>query len=242
MSAANNENGRASRAEAHTRLHNDNDLFYTLSPALLVAIAKTTGYLTDPSLSEGERSALAKGAYYEFGVFKGFSLWFAQQYYRHAFKGGLQIYGFDSFEGLPSSAVDHHMNWKPGNYAESLDDVVRFLTQNGGDLETIKLFKGFFSDQLFRQIETENSLRPASVVVIDSDIYESCAEVLQFVHRHLVKNAILLFDDFNSFQSDNSHGERRALIEFESRHPGFRKQELFDFGRYGKAFRVTQVR
>ena len=77
--------------------------------------------------------------------------------------------------------------------------------------------------------------------VIDSDAYESCVEVLDFVKTFLVPGAILLFDDYNAFNKDARHGERRALQEFEQKNPAFQKEHLFDIGWHGVAFKVTAV-
>ena len=85
-------------AKDHRDLHNENNLFYTLSPALTVAIVKAFKMLD--KTCEGK-------AYYEFGLFKGFSFWFAEQISReYVGDGQFNLYGFDSFEGLPRSEVD----------------------------------------------------------------------------------------------------------------------------------------
>jgi hypothetical protein len=58
---------RRVRAEAHRILHNDNPLFYPLSPMLLIGIAKAF----DMQRLEAERgkNLLDGHAYYEFGLF-----------------------------------------------------------------------------------------------------------------------------------------------------------------------------
>jgi hypothetical protein len=66
---------------------------------------------------------------------------------------------------------------------------------------------------------------------------------LEFIKEYLVEGSILLFDDYNQLreaQDDNS-GERRALIEFEKRNPGFKKEHLFNYGWEGVAFRVVSL-
>ena len=58
---------------------------------------------------------------------------------------------------------------------------------------------------------------------------------------HIVPGSILLFDDFNAFDKDDNHGERRALKEFEIANPKFIKKHLYDFGWHGTAFMVESV-
>ena len=65
--------------------------------------------------------------------------------------------------------------------------------------------------------------------------------MLEFIKEYLVEGSILLFDDYNQLGEDNNSGERRALIEFEKRNPGFKKEHLFDYGWEGAAFRVVSL-
>jgi hypothetical protein len=65
--------------------------------------------------------------------------------------------------------------------------------------------------------------------------------VLEFVKEYLVEGTILLFDDYNQMGQDDNSGERRALLEFESRNPGFKKEYLWDYGWEGVAFRVVSL-
>jgi hypothetical protein len=131
--------------------------------------------------------------------------------------------------------------WAAGNYAASLEFVSGKLKENGSDLSRMILHKGWFSKQLFDGLRQKENFPPASICVIDSDAYESCVEVLHFVKTLLVPGAILLFDDYNAFNKDAHHGERRALEEFEQKNPTFRKEHLFDIGWHGVAFKVIAV-
>lgn len=215
--------------------HNHNRLFYTLSPALLRAIAKSFNILKDKN-----PSLLENGAYYEFGLFKGFSLHFAEISSRELCAKTFKIFGFDSFKGLPSTEIDGNPYWKAGNYQCSKEDVMTNLSQHGADLNRIVLTEGFFSEELFSAFAKEyGGVITPSIMVIDSDIYESCKTILNFFGRHLVKGSVLLFDDFHAFDRDNQHGERRALQEYKMNNPSFELTHLFDFGKYGSAFEVS---
>ncbi len=97
------------------------------------------------------------------------------------------------------------------------------------------MYKGFYSKAFFDNLTDQ--FMSISICVIDSDIYESCVDVLEFIKSYIVSGSILLFDDYNAFDKNEEHGERRALKEFEI-NPTFKKKHLFDFGWHGVAFRV----
>lgn len=215
--------------------HDGSLLFYTLSPALLVAIVKAF------NLQE-ERDLLRGYAYYEFGLFRGFSFWFAEQISREYANPDFRFYGFDSFEGMPASEVDiDPIHWAKGSYASSFESVMSKLKRHKTDFSRVKLYKGFFSKSLFDSFRKNETFLPVSICVIDSDLYESCVEVLSFIKDYLIPGSILLFDDYNVFNRDDNHGERRALREFEQGHPAFRRESIFNFGWHGEAFRVTSI-
>ena len=44
--------------------------------------------------------------YYEFGLFRGFSFWYAEQVSREYTDASFRLLGFDSFEGLPQPQLD----------------------------------------------------------------------------------------------------------------------------------------
>ncbi|MBF0504238.1 MAG: hypothetical protein HQL14_03950 [Candidatus Omnitrophica bacterium] len=220
-------------AKEHAKLHNENELFYTLSPALLIGILKAFKML-DKSC-EGQ-------AYYEFGLFKGFSFWFAEQVSKEYVGSEFTLYGFDSFEGLPQTKVDNEViQWAKGNYAASYDFVTSELLKNDADFSRIKLFKGFFQKKYFDRLKKEEKFKKAAICVIDSDIYESCVATLDFIKEYLAPGSVLLFDDYNALNKNDHHGERKALKEFEMSNPAFQKQHLFDFGGNGVAFKVIRV-
>ena len=220
---------------AHKRFHNDNALFYPTTPMLLEGILKAFNI-------QNKNNLLERHAYWEFGVFRGFSLWFAGVAARQHKPSDFYFYGFDSFMGLPESKVD---GTKPafakGHYAVSEEFTVKKLKEFGTDFTRTKLFKGFYSKELFSNLRQNNAFSPISICTIDVDIYESCVEVLDFIKDYLAVGSIVLFDDYNCFYEDNNHGERRALLEFEQKNPGFKKEHLFDFGWHGAAFRVIDL-
>ncbi len=172
------------------------------------------------------------GAYYEFGIYKGYSLYWAERVTR-SFRGqDFMFYGFDSFEGMPPSEVDQNKDWFPGAYKASLEEVEKNLVENGAVMDRIVLTKGFFSKDLFSRFD---SWKPPAVVLVDSDIYESCVEVLDFIGPRCVPGTVIVFDDFHS----SVNGETRALREFEQKNPSFRLRRLFRYEADGEVFEVV---
>ena len=75
------------------------DGFYSPSPDLLVALVKAFN-LQQAQRSHG-RDLFDGHAYYEFGLFRGFSFWFAEQISREYAPANFRLLGFDLFQGLP---------------------------------------------------------------------------------------------------------------------------------------------
>lgn len=185
-------------------------------------------------LRETSPHLLKSGAYYEFGIFRGFTLWWAEMVSRHYRGPEFRFYGFDSFEGLPESRVDNYKNWQKGDYTASLEEVSTHLARYGADVE---LVKGFFSQEVFKGFWEKHPQTPA-LVVIDSDIYESCHEVLEFFGPKFVVGTVILFDEINAFKRDPQHGEARALLEFHRKYPSFTLKEIFRYSNDGEAYEV----
>lgn len=210
-------------------LSNVNTGFFSLSPDLLVSLVKVFETHKD----------FAGGAYYEFGLFRGFSIWFAEQISRGKVPDDFPFYGFDSFQGLPQTMIDAKF-YRKGEYSAGYNLVMNNLEQFGGDLDRIKLFPGFYSKALFERFSREEAFKPVSIAVIDVDLYESCVEVLEFLKPHLRVGSMLVLDDYNDMDRSDENGERRAFREFEAR-TGMEKELVFELGRECAVFRVTKV-
>lgn len=224
------------KAERAITIANNNDLFYTMSPPLLLAIMRSFGMIAakTPAL-------LHDRAYYEFGIFKGFSLWFASQTVEFFDARNFACYGFDSFEGMGPSVVDAgNPYWRPGAYAAPMEYVIDRLRRYGA--KNVRLFKGFFTDALFRDMREKVPLLPCAVCTIDCDIYEGAIACLRFITDKLALGSFILFDDFDRFVLGNSdeHGERRALKDWLAENPSIRLDAVFRFDK-GAAFRVAAL-
>lgn len=194
---------------------------------------------------------LLKGAYYEFGVYKGdtlleswntylcFKKWAESQvnspeawrrevikeyiHYQHHF------YGFDTFEGMPANQ-EENKTFSQGSFLASLGEVEKKCLDKKME---VKLFKGMFSDI---PEEVIRDLQPAVIVNIDGDLYFSARDALEKVRGKLQQGTILLMDDYNCFSSDNSKGERRALKEFCLQYRQFQFEPWFAYQYAGQAF------
>jgi len=216
------------------------ETFYTMSPDVLVAIVKA--FNLQRQSAAGGRDLLNGHAYYEFGMYKGFSFWFAEQIAREYTDSSFRFLGFDSFQGLPQPELDVEARvFKKGDFKGAYEIVTGNLHRYKADLTRMRLYKGFYSEELFDQLREKEQFPPISICLIDADLYESCVPVLEFIKEYLVEGSILLFDDYNQIGENDNAGERRALIEFEKRNPGFKKEYLFNYGWEGVAFRVVSL-
>jgi hypothetical protein len=180
-----------------------------------------------------------RGDYYEFGVFKGHTFLQAQLSARALGMRRMRFFGFDSFQGLPPVAGVDRTPEEPfyeGQYACPLDQVKHHLTRGGADWSRTFLIEGFFKDTLNEQTRATYRMAAASVVLLDSDLYESAAAALAFLADALTDPAILIMDDWDAFNRDPSRGERLALAEFLRRHPEWSAEPWFTYPPYGQVF------
>lgn len=163
----------------------------------------------------------ALGCLIEFGVWKGDGLAQIEYLMRRDLGGGIPVYGFDSFEGMPVSGVELNDNqkivWRPGGFSDtSLEEVQKRLP-------TVKLIKAVFSDL---KPLAEYGIHRVRFARIDCDIYEGYRDSLRLLTPHLQIGTYLLFDegvaipDFRYYESLRDSGAR-AIHEWQ-RNSGFR--------------------
>ncbi len=192
----------------------------------------------------GEWGTASEGDYCEFGLFKGYSFWYAQQLANRYGFDRMRFFGFDSFVGLPDvEGVDRTRNgdFYEGQFACSKEQVARNLDTKGVDWDRTFLVEGFYEQALTERTRRELGLERISIALIDCDLYASTACVLKFLPGLIADRTILIMDDWNCFSRDENRGQRRALREFLREHPGFRAEPLFEYGVYGQVFAVRQA-
>ena len=181
-----------------------------------------------------------EGPYLEFGVGRGQTLWLAYRASR-SYHLDLQLWGFDSFEGLPASSSDidnSHPNWLPGNYANSQDSVRRNLAGLGVDLDAITFVPGFYSESVGpdRRAELPDH---ASFVYIDCDMYESTVDALDYVGDIARHGMVVGFDDWFCWSPTQQAGEQVALEEFRAKRPDLHFHPFHPIGWHGTSFYLT---
>ncbi|OHA58418.1 MAG: hypothetical protein A2571_01400 [Candidatus Vogelbacteria bacterium RIFOXYD1_FULL_44_32] len=204
-------------------------------------------YTPTPDTARGLKQAFKQtqslaGDYYEFGLFEGYS------FYR-AIKLGktwgqtAHYFGFDSFEGLPDvTGIDAGWRFKRGQYRSSLEEVTANLKSKNCLADNVYLIKGFYNESLKNKAKLNHlPLGPAKVVLIDSDLYESARDVLNFIYPYLQPGTAILFDDWNCFEADEQKGERRAWREFLALHPEIDTELTGYFGWGGAIFKVKKI-
>ncbi len=182
-----------------------------------------------------------QGDYLEFGLFKGYSFWKAQQIagQKSGYFENMRFFGFDSFQGLPEiQGIDKTPNdsFYEGQFCCDKPSVARNLDQKGVDWNRTFLIEGFFSHSLTEDTKQRYHISTVAVALIDCDIYASTAQVLSFLEGILMDNSILIFDDWDCFKKDDNRGQRRAFREFLDRNQSYRAEPLGSYGNYGKLF------
>ena len=157
------------------------------------------------------------------------------------------IYGFDSWEGLPVDQ-EQHPRWSEGlfgtnhsyhptiakNKVVGPEDVYDFFKTV--ELPEPTLIKGFYDN-----IQLPTSIKQIALCHIDCDLYESTIQVLELIKPKLVVGSLLLFDDWFHYKGDPTKGEQRALNEFLQKYPKIQMTEFLRYGTFCKAFVVVFI-
>lgn len=135
------------------------------------------------------------GLWLEFGVGSGHTLNLICEYRLQG-----TVYGFDSFEGLPS-------DWRPefpkGAFKQpSLPQVKSNAT----------LIKGLFEDTIPQFIAAQTQ-QYISLLHIDCDLYSSTKTVFSYLGARLTKGSIIVFDELIGYPGFEEH-ELKAFYEF----------------------------
>ncbi|MEJ0022486.1 MAG: TylF/MycF/NovP-related O-methyltransferase [Alphaproteobacteria bacterium] len=185
------------------------------------------------------------GDYLEFGVFNGTSMMTMYDVLEEAGVGG-RLIGFDSFEGLPpEAATPENKGWRPGCFACEMETTRARLTEAGIDEKRAILVRGWLKDTLTAETVDALTLRHASVIMIDVDIYTATAEALAFCAPLIGSEAIVIFDDWHYSNADEGEGQKKAFDQFLAAHPEFKAEP---FGAYtdgehpsAELFRVIRI-
>jgi len=135
------------------------------------------------------------GLIIEFGIYKGETISFIANLLQNK-----QIYGFDSFEGLPET---WRYNFYKGTF--KLDNLPKIK-------ENVVLVKGWFEKTLPEFIEKHRNI-PASFIHIDCDLYSSTKTIFNYLKNNIVAGTVIVFDEFFNYIGWEE-GEFKAFNEF----------------------------
>ena len=135
------------------------------------------------------------GLIVEFGVADGYSI-------NHIAKRVNQtVYGFDSFEGLPSDWPGASLQKGHFNRNGKLPEVEPNVTLIAGEFnQTINLFKS-------------KNAQAIRLMHIDSDLYSSCKAIFDKLDKQIVCGTLIIFDEYLGFPGWE-FGEFLAFKEF----------------------------
>jgi hypothetical protein len=141
------------------------------------------------------------GMWLEFGVYSGGSINRIARY-NHG-----DVYGFDSFEGLPEAWIGRVESWG-GTYGKGTFSL-------GGSLPSVsnnvKLFKGWFKDSLPKFLADHPG--PIAFIHVDSDIYSSARDIFALLKDRICDGCIIVFDELIGYSCFEEH-EWKAWWEF----------------------------
>lgn len=130
----------------------------------------------------------------------------------------MKFFAFDSFEGLPEiKGIDKESSWKKGQYAYTKEEVLKRLKRVNIDLERVHLIKGWFKDTLNRRTKKELKCEKASIIFIDSDLYESAKPVMKFITSLIQEGTVIVLDDWSAFKLREDRGIQKAFYEWKER-------------------------
>lgn len=140
----------------------------------------------------------------EFGVYAGYTISIARQY----FSGDL--YGFDSFEGLPEK-------WRDGY------DKGHFQTEKIPSIEGVEIVVGYFQDTLEKFLKNLN--KKIKIIHFDADLYSSTIYCLDLITNHLSDECIFIFDEYQNYPGCVEH-EEKAFLEWLEKNKNFRSERI----------------
>ena len=167
------------------------------------------------------------GDFVECGVWKGGNLILFQKMIEKLRIKNKKIYGFDTFEGMTSPTDDdfdvdnlnggfkaeHYMKVQKKDinidnvHAYSpIDAVKKNFEKNTENNDNLILIKGKVEDTLKVSLNIPEKI---SILRLDTDWYESTKVELEILYPRLVKNGVLIIDDYGEWS-----GSRKATNEY----------------------------
>jgi len=117
-----------------------------------------------------------------------------------AVKGDIQLYLFDTFEGLPESTKEDHSVHRKNQYAYSIEQVQAYLRE----FPNISYFKGIFPESSVGVPEQKYCF-----VHFDVDLYAGTKACLEYFYPRMLPAGVMLSHDYGLLA-----GVEQAFTEF----------------------------
>jgi O-methyltransferase len=168
-----------------------------------------------------------KGYYFEFGCHDAKTIRMAWDCFHWLFDW--DFVAFDSFEGFPPIAeIDRQEIWQAGKLKTEEKDFIAICRRHG--IDRLRTVKGFYNESLTAATAETLAGKPAAVIYVDCDLYESTVPVLEFCRSFLQVGTVIVFDAWTCFWADPNRGEQRAWREFQERYPDLKFRLLCENG------------
>lgn len=161
---------------------------------------------------------------FEVGVFNGISLCHTVQTFLQKGMPFRNLYGFDSFEGLPQAdgifskgSWSAKQNLSPqSSIAEVVDQVSRNIHYSNAHF-----VQGFYDKSMTDELPRKMGMKKPFWINIDCDLYESTQVALDWVLRNdLVElgKTHIYFDDIEHYRARGKKGEHEAWNEAQAKY------------------------
>jgi len=141
-----------------------------------------------------------RGNVAEVGVFKGGSAKIICETTKK------RVYLFDTFEGLPKPHQEDARGYKKGDYSSSFEDAKNYLKK----YRNATLYKGLFP-LTSKPIESKKF----SLVHLDTDLYKSTLDCLEFFYPRLSKGGVIICHDYGGrVRVGRINGVKKAVDKF----------------------------
>lgn len=173
-------------------------------------------------------SFLNNKVFLEFGVYYGSSLLIWHELYKQN-SLSVDLFGFDSFQGLPDEADDKKTIWQKGDYSTNGVITPELLNKSN-----IHLVSGFYDQSLNEDAAKLLNNRKAGIIHIDCDTYSSTKTVWEWLLKHdlLTTGTLVLYDDWGAYLEakcgEYDMGEAKAHKEIEAKY----NIQFTDLGKY----------
>ena len=113
----------------------------------------------------------------------------------------------------------------------------------GVDWQRVALIKGWFSETCKPSTKTDHRMKKAGIIMVDSDLYSSAVEALNFCEPLIGEHTLIIFDEYYpGGRKDRFLGEEKAFSEFLEANPDITSIELGESYSFGSRMFLLERR